>query len=61
MKRILEFILEIDIGVRQEAQHLRNVGRHVLQEIGIDQSGHGWRRRRARPGQDHLHPEAFPT
>jgi hypothetical protein len=47
--------------VRQEAQQLVNVGRHVLQEIGIHQSGHGWRSRRTGPSQDHLHPQAFPT
>ena len=56
-----DFILEIEIGVRQEGPQFCHVGRHVLQEIGLDKSGNGWRRRRAGPGQDHLHPQAFPT
>lgn len=60
MKRILDLILEIEVGVRQEGQQFCHVWRHFLQEIGIDKSGHGWRRRRAGPGQDYLHPQAFP-
>lgn len=61
MERKPDFILEIEIGVRQEGPQFFQVGRHVLQEIGLDKSGNGWRRRRAGPSQDHLHPEAFPT
>jgi hypothetical protein len=61
MKRQLDLILERDVSVRQEAQQLVHVGRHVLQKIGITQGSHGWRGRRAGPGEDHLHPQAFPT
>jgi hypothetical protein len=60
MKRILDLILEIEIGAWQEGQQFCHVWWHVLQEIGIDKLGNGWRRRRASPGQDHLHPQAFP-
>ena len=61
MKRILDLILEIEIGAWQEGQQVCHVWRHVLQEIGIDKRGNGWRRRRASSGQDSLHPQAFPT
>ena len=61
MERTLDFILEIEIGVRQEGPQVVQVWWHVLQAIGIDKRGNGWRRRRAGPSQDHLHPEAFPT
>jgi hypothetical protein len=61
MERELDLVLEIDIGVRQQAQQLVNVGRHVLQQLRFDKRGHGWRGRRTGPGQDHLHPQAFPT
>jgi hypothetical protein len=61
MKRKLDLILEIEIGAWQERQKFFQVGRYFLQEIGIHKSGNGWRRRRASPGQAHLHPEAFPT
>jgi hypothetical protein len=47
--------------VRQKAQQLVNIGWHVLQEISVHKGGHGWRGWRAGPGQDHLHPQAFPT
>ena len=49
MKRKLDRILEIKIGVRQEGPQGFQVWRHFLQEIGIDKSGNGWRRRRAGP------------
>jgi hypothetical protein len=61
MKRKLDLSLEIEIGAWQERQQFFQVGRDFLQEIGIDKSGNGWRRRCASPGQDHLHPEACPT
>jgi hypothetical protein len=61
MKRQLDLILEIEIGAWQEQQKFCQVGRYFLQEIGIYKSGNGWRGWRTSPGQDHLHPEAFPT
>jgi hypothetical protein len=61
MKRKLDLILEIDIGARQERPQCFHVWRYVLQEIGLDKGGNGWRGWRTSPGQDHLHPEAFPT
>src|SRR5215510_4558583 len=61
MKRKLDLILEIEIGVRQEGPQFFQVWRHCLQEIGIHKSGNGWRRRRAGPGQDYLYPQTFPT
>ena len=61
MKRKLDRILEIKIGVRQEGPQGFQVWRHFLQEIGVQQGSHGWRGRRTRPSQDHLHPQAFPT
>ena len=61
MKRKLNLILEIKIGARQERQQFFQVWRYFRQEIGIDESGNGWRRRRTGPGQDYLHPQTFPT
>ena len=61
MEGELDLILERDIGVRQEAQPLLDIGRHFLQEIGVHQGSHGWRGRRTSPSQDHRHPQAFPT
>ena len=61
MKRKLDLILEIEIGAWQEGQQFFQVWRYFLQEIGINKFGYGWGRRRAGPGQDHLHPQAFPT
>ena len=61
MKRIRDLILEIEIGAWQEGQQCCHVWWHVRQEIGIDKLGKGWRRRRAGPGQDYLHPQTFPT
>ena len=61
LKRKLDLILERDIGVRQAGQQFFQVWRHVLSEIGRDKSGNGWRRRRAGPGPEHRHPQAFPT
>jgi hypothetical protein len=61
MKRKLDLILEIEIGVWQEGPQFFHVWRDFLQEIGLDKGGNGWRGWRASPGQDHLHPEAFPT
>jgi hypothetical protein len=61
MKRQLDLVLEIDIGVRQERQQLGNIGRHCSEPTGLAKRHDGWREWRASPGQDHLHPEAFPT
>src|SRR5262249_44705513 len=61
MKRKLELLLERDISLRQEGPQGFQIWRHFLQEIDIDKRGNGWRRRRAGPSQDYLHPEAFPT
>ena len=61
MKRNLDLILEIDLGVRQERLQCFHVWRYVLQEIGLDQGGNGGRGWRTSPGPEHLHPEAFPT
>jgi hypothetical protein len=61
MKRELDLVLEIDIGVWQESPQLVKIGRHFLEKIGLDKRSDGWREWRASPGQDHLHPEAFPT
>ena len=61
MKRKLDLILEIEIGVWQEGPQFFHIWRYFLQEIGLDKGGNGWRGWRASPGQDHLHPEAFPT
>ena len=56
-----DLLLEVDIGMGQEAPQLCPSGRHFSEEIGRDECGHGWRGRRARPSQDHRHPQAFPT
>jgi hypothetical protein len=61
MERQLDLILQVDIGPGQEGQQCGQIGWHVFQQIGLDKVGDGWRRRRAGPGQDHLHPQAFPT
>ena len=50
MKRHVDFILEIDIGVGQEVQQYFEVWRHVLEQIGLDKGSHGWRGGRAGPG-----------
>jgi hypothetical protein len=61
LKRQLDLILELEIGVWQEGPPCFHVWRYCLQEIGLDKGGNGWRGWRASPGHDHLHPEACPT
>jgi hypothetical protein len=61
MEGKLNLILEIDIGTEQEVDQLGHIGRHVSEEISVDKRSYGWRGWRASPGQDHLHPQAFPT
>ena len=61
VERELDLILEIDIGVRQEVDQLVNIRRHCSEQVSLAQRRDGWRGGRASPGQDHLHPEAFPT
>src|SRR5919201_6236898 len=61
MEYELDLVLEIDVGTWQEVDQLVHIGRHVTEEVGFNEFGHGWRGWRASPGQDHLHPQAFPT
>ena len=49
MEGELDLVLEIDIGVWEEGQELFHIGRHVSEQIGFDQFGHGWRGRWCRP------------
>src|SRR5262245_23919292 len=61
MKRQLDLVLEINIGLWPESQQLGNLGRHFIEQIGLDKGSDGWREWRASPGQAHRHPEGFPT
>jgi hypothetical protein len=61
MEGELDLVLEIDSGVGEEGQELFHIGRHIIEQIGFDKFGHGWRGRCAGPSPYHLHPEAFPA
>ena len=57
----VDLVLEIDIRPREQAQQFRQIWGHFFEQVRFDQRGHGWRGWRASPGQNHLHPQAFPT
>ena len=61
MERNLDLGLERDIGVRQQRQQRLHVGRHLVQQIGINHVRAGWRGGRAGPRHETLPPQAFPT
>ena len=61
MERDLDLVLERDIGTGQEVGQLVHIGWHFSEQVRLDQRRDGWRGGRASPGQDHLHPQAFPT
>jgi hypothetical protein len=61
MKGELDLVLERDISVWEQGQEICHIGRHGIEQLGIDKCSHGWRGRCAGPRQYHLHPEAFPT
>jgi hypothetical protein len=61
MERKLDLILEIEIRTWQEGPQFFDIWRHGIKQVRLYERGDGWRGRRARPSQDDLHPEAFPT
>jgi hypothetical protein len=46
----VDFILQINISVRQEGQQDVKVWRHILEHISLNKGSHGWRGGGAGPG-----------
>jgi hypothetical protein len=61
MERELDLILEIESRTGQKGQQIVEGWRHFNEEVRLNERGDGWRGGRASPGQEHLHPQAFPT
>jgi hypothetical protein len=61
MERKLDLILERELRTGQQVEQVVEVGRHFSEQVRLDKRSDGWRGRCASPGQDHLHPQAFPT
>jgi hypothetical protein len=60
VQRQLHFILQVEVGLRQPGKQLGEIGRRLVPMGVRHQRLQGGRLGRRRPGQQSLHPQAFP-